>query len=240
MGRESVKYKRVLLKLSGEIFKGEQTFGLERQMVERLADDLKGVHNLGVQLGVVVGGGNIFRGGSDLAQGMNRVVADNIGMIATLINSLLLQDTLERRGVTTRVLSALEIRGVAETFIRRRAVRHLEKGRVVIFACGTGNPFFTTDTAAALRAIETDSDILMKATKVDGVYSADPEIAPESTLYKEITYTDVLSKNLRVMDATAISLCRDNKLPVVVFNLLKPDAIKNVVIGKEIGTIIRG
>lgn len=236
-----VKYRRILLKLSGEIFKGDETFGLDRRTIERLADELKElVSKNGIQLGLVIGGGNIFRGGSEMAQGMNRVVADHIGMIATLINSLCLQDTLEQRGVSTRVLSALEIRPVAEPYIRRRAVRHLEKGRVVIFACGTGNPYFTTDTAAALRANEIEADVLLKGTKVDGVYSADPKVNPDASFFSEISFNDVLSKDLRVMDATAISLSRENKLPVIVFNILKPGNIQRIVRGEKIGTLIRG
>ena len=240
-GGKPVKYQRILLKLSGEIFKGDEAFGLDRRTIERLADELKDlVSENGIQLGLVIGGGNIFRGGSEMAKGMNRVVADHIGMIATLINSLCLQDTLEQHEVSTRVLSALEIRPVAEPYIRRRAVRHLEKGRVVIFACGTGNPYFTTDTAAALRASEIEADVLLKGTKVDGVYSADPKLNPEATFFSEISFNDVLSHDLRVMDATAISLCRENKLPVIVFNILKPGNIQRIVRGEKIGTLIRG
>ncbi|MCX7765640.1 MAG: UMP kinase [Candidatus Sumerlaeia bacterium] len=234
-----LKYKRVLLKLSGEVFKGNQDFGLEREGISRLAGEIKEVVTLGVQLGVVIGGGNIFRGNSEMAQGMNRAVADYIGMIATMVNSLFLQDTLERLGVDTRVMSAIEMRGVAEPYIRRRALRHLEKGRVVIFGCGTGNPFFTTDTAAALRASEIEAEVLLKGTKVDGVYSADPKVNKTAQFFKEITFSDVLEKNLRVMDATAISLCRENNLPIVVFNLLTPGNIKRIILGESIGTLIR-
>lgn len=227
------------MKLSGEVFKGQEDFGLEPHCIEQLADEIKDVMQLKVELGMVIGGGNIFRGTSELAQDMNRVVADNIGMVATMINSLFLQDTLERRGVPTRVLSAIEMRSVAEPYIRRRALRHLEKGRVVIFACGTGNPFFTTDTAAALRASEIDAEVLLKGTKVDGVYSADPKKEAQATFFKEISFSDVLQKDLKVMDATAISLCRENGLPIVVFNLLKPGNIKRIILGEAIGTLIR-
>ncbi len=239
MNSGTLKYKRVLLKLSGEVFKGNQDFGLEAECIRRLSGEIKEVASLGVQLGVVIGGGNIFRGNSEMAQGMNRAVADYIGMIATMVNSLFLQDTLERLGVDTRVMSAIEMRGVAEPYIRRRALRHLEKGRVVIFGCGTGNPFFTTDTAAALRASEIDAKVLLKGTKVDGVYSADPKINKTAQFFKEITFSDVLEKNLRVMDATAISLCRENNLPIVVFNLLVPGNIKRIILGESIGTLIR-
>lgn len=239
MNSGTLKYKRVLLKLSGEVFKGNQDFGLEAEGIRRLAGEIKEVASLGVQLGVVIGGGNIFRGNSEIARGMNRAVADYIGMIATMVNSLFLQDTLERLGVDTRVMSAIEMRGVAEPYIRRRALRHLEKGRVVIFGCGTGNPFFTTDTAAALRASEIDAEVLLKGTKVDGVYSADPKVNKTAQFFKEITFSDVLKRNLRVMDATAVSLCRENNLPIVVFNLLVPGNIKRIILGESIGTLIR-
>lgn len=239
MGNEEIKYKRVLLKLSGEAFKGEADFGLEPHLIERLADELKEVVEMGVQLGLVVGGGNIFRGNSESARGMNRVVADYIGMAATVINSLFLQDILERRGINTRMLSAIEIRGVAEPYIRRRALRHLEKGRLVIFACGTGHPFFTTDTAAALRGSEIEAEVLLKGTKVNGVYSEDPRVHPEATFFKEISFTEVLRRELKVMDSTAISLCRENNLPVIVFNLLRLGNIKRIIRGEPIGTIIR-
>jgi uridylate kinase len=235
-----MRYKRILLKLSGEIFKGDAPFGLERKIVERLADELKEVVEMGVELALVVGGGNIFRGGDDMAKGMNRVVADHIGMLATMVNALFLQDTLERRGVPTRVLSAIEMRGFSEPYIRRRALAHLERGIVVIYGCGTGNPFFTTDTAAALRAVESDVEVLLKGTKVDGVYSADPKKDTNATFYEEITYSDVLNRDLRVMDATAISLCREQELPVIVFNLLKTGSIKKIVSGESIGTLIKG
>jgi uridylate kinase len=240
MSDEGVKYRRVLLKLSGEIFKGDERFGLDRQLVERLADELKEVVEIGVELCLVIGGGNIFRGSSDLAKGMNRVVADYIGMLATMINALFLQDTLERRGVDTRVLSAIEMRGFSEPFIRRRALSHLQRGLVVIYGCGTGNPFFTTDTAAALRAVESEAEVLMKGTKVDGVYSADPVVDSGAQFYREITYSDVLSRDLKVMDATAISLCREQGLPVIVFNLLEKGNIKKIVMGEKIGTLIKG
>jgi uridylate kinase len=222
-------YKRVLLKLSGETLMGKHTFGIDQEVVA-----------LGVQLGIVIGGGNIFRGLAASARGMERASADYMGMLATVINSLALQSALERAGVPTRVQTAIEMREVAEPFIRRRAVRHLEKSRVVIFAAGTGNPYFTTDTAAALRAVEIEADIILKATKVDGVYDRDPVLYVDATMYDKISYTEVLTKDLKVMDAAAISLCRDNGLPLIVFNLQKTGNIKRVICGENVGTIVGG
>ena len=214
-----LRYRRVLLKLSGEALMGAGTFGIDPEVVRVLSDEVASVHALGVELALVVGGGNIFRGVKAASAGMDRVSGDNMGMLATLINSIALQDQLEKRGIQTRVLSALEIRQVAEPFIRRRAIRHLEKGRVVILAAGTGNPYFTTDSAAALRALEIKADVLLKATKVDGIYAADPVSHPEAKRFARVTYQEVLERGLRVMDAAAISLCMENKLPIVVFNI---------------------
>jgi uridylate kinase len=233
-------YKRILLKLSGEALMGRGTFGIDPGMVAAIASQVKDVHELGVQLGLVVGGGNIFRGLEASAKGMDRTGADYMGMMATVINSLALQNALEQIGVPTRVLTAIEMREVAEPFIQRRAVRHLEKGRVLVFGGGTGNPFFTTDTAAALRAVEIKAEVLMKATKVDGVYDKDPVKDATAVKFDRLNFTEVLTRNLKVMDATAISLCRDNNLPLMVFNLQKEGNIKRVVCGEAIGTIIGG
>jgi uridylate kinase len=233
-------YKRVLLKLSGETLMGKQIFGIDPEMVDAVADEIREVVALGVQLGIVIGGGNIFRGLAASARGMERTSADYMGMLATVINSLALQSSLERAGVATRVQTAIEMREVAEPFIQRRAVRHLEKGRVVIFAAGTGNPYFTTDTAATLRAVEIRADIILKATKVDGIYDRDPVLYADAVIYDKISYTEVLTKNLKVMDATAISLCRDNGLPLNVFNLQKVGNIKRVICGEKVGTIVGG
>ncbi len=238
---EKPVYRRVVLKLSGEALMGTRTFGIDPAVVRHIAGEIRDVAALGVQLGVVIGGGNIFRGlEANNDRGIDRTVADYMGMLATVINSLALQSALESIGVATRVLSAIEVNEVAEPYIQRRAVRHLEKGRVVIFAGGTGNPFFTTDTAASLRAIEIKADALIKATKVDGVYDRDPVKHPDARMYEKISYTDVLTKNLKVMDATAISLCRENRLPIVVFNLLKDGNIKAVICGQPIGTDVGG
>ena len=231
-------FKRILLKLSGEALLGEKTFGIDRTFTDYLANEIKGIHALGTQVGAVVGGGNIFRGVSDAASGMDRVTADHMGMLATIINALALQDALERVAVATRVLSAIEMREVAEPFIRRRAIRHFEKGRVVIFAGGTGNPYFSTDTAAALRAMEIKAEVVMKATKVDGIYDADPVIVKDAKMFDHITYLDVLKKGLKVMDATAIALCRENSLPIVIFNLNKTGNIKRVVSGEKVGSLV--
>jgi uridylate kinase len=232
-------YKRILLKLSGEALMGNQGFGVDPQMAVKVAEELKDVHSLGVEMAIVIGGGNIFRGLKATAQGMDRVSGDLMGMLATVINAIALQDALEKVGVFTRVVSAIEMREVAEPFIRRRAMRHLEKRRVVIFAAGTGNPYFSTDTAAALRAMEIKADVILKATKVDGIYDADPVKVKSATMYSEIKYIDVLRQGLRVMDTTAISLCMDNSLPIIVFNLLQSGNIQRVVTGEKIGTIVR-
>jgi len=231
-------YKRVLLKLSGETFMGNLTSGIDPEVVEVVAGEIREVVALGVQLGIVIGGGNIFRGLAASARGMDRTTADYMGMLATVINSLALQSTLEHIGVPTRVQTAIEMREIAEPFIQRRAVRHLEKRRVVIFAAGTGNPYFTTDTAATLRAVEIKADILLKATKVDGVYDCDPVQHPDAVMYDKISYTEVLSRNLKVMDASAISLCRDNGLPLNIFNLQKAGNIKRVICGESVGTMV--
>jgi len=232
-------YGRVLLKLSGEALLGEQTYGIDRAIARQIAREVGEIQQLGVQTAIVIGGGNIFRGVAASAKGMDRAQADYMGMLATVINALALQDSLEQEGVVTRVLSAIEMRSVAEPFIRRRAVRHLEKGRVVIFAAGTGNPYFTTDTAAALRAMEVKAEVILKATKVDGIYTADPLTHPDATRFDTITYLEVLDRRLKVMDATAISLCMDNKLPIKVFNLLTPGNMKRAVMGEPIGTTVR-
>ena len=233
-------YKRILLKLSGETLMGKQDFGIDPEMVGSIAAEIREVASFGVQIGVVIGGGNIFRGMAASEKGMDRVSADYMGMLATVINGLALQSALEGEGVPTRVQTAIEMREVAEPFIQRRAIRHLEKGRVVIFAAGTGNPYFTTDTAATLRAVEIKADILLKATKVDGVYDKDPLQNKNAVMYKKVSYTDVLTKNLKVMDAAAISLCRDNELPLIVFNLQKAGNIKRVVCGEKVGTRVGG
>ena len=232
----SPAYKRILLKLSGEALMGEAGFGIEADTVTRIADEIKEVHGLGVQIAVVIGGGNIFRGLSARARSMDRVAADHMGMLATVINSLALQDALEQIGVTTRVLSAIEMRSVAEPYIRRRAMRHLEKGRVILLAAGTGNPYFTTDSAAALRAMEVKAEVLLKATRVDGIYTADPRSVPDATLIESVRYLEVLDRGLKIMDTTAISLCMDNALPIVVFNLTRRGNIKRVVLGEPIGS----
>jgi len=231
-------YKRVLLKLSGEALMGEQQFGVDPAVVTRIARDVGELQGLGVETAIVIGGGNIFRGLAASARGMDRATADYMGMLATVINGLALQDALEQQNIVTRVVTAIEMRAVAEPFIRRRAVRHLEKGRVVIFAAGTGNPYFTTDTAAALRAMEIRAEVILKGTKVDGVYSADPMLDPTATKFPTISYLQVLERQLRVMDATAISLCMDNKLPIVVFNLRRPGSIRQVVMGEPVGTTV--
>jgi uridylate kinase len=231
-------YKRVLLKLSGEALMGEQQFGVDPAVATRIARDVGAIQALGVETAIVIGGGNIFRGLAASTRGMDRATADYMGMLATVINALALQDALEQQNVVTRVVTAIEMRAVAEPFIRRRAIRHLEKGRVVIFAAGTGNPYFTTDTAAALRAMEIKAEVILKGTKVDGIYSADPMLDPTATKYPSISYLQVLERRLRVMDATAISLCMDNKLPIVVFNLREAGSISRVVLGEPIGTTV--
>lgn len=226
-------YNRILLKISGEALMGEQNYGIDVNVAEAVAKEIKAVRESGVEVAIVVGGGNIFRGVSKSAGNMDRSAADYIGMLATVMNAVVLQDALEKQGVYTRAMSAIEIPQLAEPFIRRRAIRHLEKKRVVIFAAGTGNPYFTTDSAAALRALEVKADVIMKATKVDGIYTADPMLDPTATRYDVITYHEVLKKNLKVMDASAISLCRDNNLPIIVFNMKKPGSIRNIVTGEE-------
>ncbi len=239
MSAGKVKYKRVLLKLSGEALAGDKTFGITTDVIGRIANEIKVVTELGVEVAIVLGGGNIFRGIAGTTQGMDRATSDYMGMLATVINSLALQDCLEKLNIHTRVLSAIEMHQLCEPYIRRRAVRHLEKKRVVIFAAGTGNPYFTTDTAASLRAMEVNADIIMKATKVDGVYSADPMIDKTATMYKQVSYIEVLQKNLKVMDSTSISLCMDHNLPILVFNLNTPDNFKRVILGEAIGTVVR-
>jgi uridylate kinase len=233
-----VKYRRILLKLSGEALMGGTGFGIDPNTLAQIADEIIDVHGLGVEIALVIGGGNIFRGVAASARGMDRSMADYMGMLATVINSLAMQDALEARGLKTRVLSALEITRVAEPYIRRRAIRHLEKGRLVIFAAGTGNPFFTTDTAASLRAMEIGAEVVMKATKVDGVYDKDPNKHKDARMYRRVSYLDVLNKSLEVMDSTAISLCRDNKLPILVFNMTKPGNIRRVILGEPLGTLV--
>jgi len=229
-------YKRILLKLSGEALMGDSSYGIDPAVATRIAQDIAEIQSLGVQTAIVIGGGNIFRGLAASARGMDRSTGDYMGMLATVINALALQDALEKNGVPTRVLTAIEMRSVAEPFIRRRAVRHLEKGRVVVFAAGTGNPYFTTDTAAALRAMEMKAEVILKATKVDGIYNADPVKHPDAIRYESISYLQVLQERLQVMDATAISLRMDNKLPILVFNLKTPGNIRRVVMGEAIGT----
>ncbi len=233
-------YKRILLKISGEALAGTQEYGLSADMIGFIAGEVQEIHRLGVEIAMVVGGGNIFRGGEASARGMDRASADYMGMLATVINGLALQSALEKMGVDTRVQTAIEMREVAEPFIRRRALRHLEKGRVVIFVGGTGNPYFTTDTAAALRAMEMGAEVVFKATKVDGVYTADPKTDPTAVKFDELTYLDVLSRRLKVMDSTAISLCMDNRFPIVVFNLNEPGRLRDLVHGQRIGTLVRG
>jgi uridylate kinase len=231
-------YTRVLLKLSGEALMGSEPYGIDSKVLREIAEQVTEVHKMGTQIAIVIGGGNIFRGVSAASRGMDRSTADYMGMLATVMNSLALQDALERFGVTTRVQSAIDMKEVAEPYIRRRAIRHLEKGRIVIFAAGTGLPFFTTDTTAALRAIEIGAEVLMKATKVDGVYESDPERNPAAVRYDRISFSEVLSRNLRVMDATAISLAREQNMRIIVFDLRKKGNIKQVVMGKPIGTVV--
>ena len=231
-------YRRILLKLSGEGLLGEGEYGIDPAVIRRLAREIREVRSLGVEVALVVGGGNIFRGAGLAAAGMDRVSADHMGMLATVMNALALQDALEREGVFTRVMSAIKINQVCEDYIRRRAMRHLEKGRVVVFAAGTGNPFFTTDTAASLRAVEINADVVIKATKVDGVYSADPVENPDARRYRRLTFDEVLERRLGVMDATAIVMCRDNNLPIRVFDMTRPGALLEVVCGGDLGTLV--
>lgn len=231
-------FQRVMLKLSGEAFMGPQGFGIHDETVAQIAAEVKEVHELDVQMAVISGGGNIFRGRTLDARGMDRVAADQMGMLATVINALALQDALEKLEVVTRLMTAIEIHQVAEPFIRRRALRHLEKGRVVLLAAGTGNPYFSTDTAAALRAMEMKAEVLLKASKVDGIYDADPFKVKDAKMYARISYLEVISKSLSVMDTTAVSLCMDNHLPIIVFNLTKPGNIKRVVLGEKVGSLV--
>lgn len=233
-------YKRILLKISGEVLTGEGGFGIDPSVIRQIAGEIKEVKTLGVEIAIVIGGGNIFRGVAASSKGMDRVSADHMGMLATIINGIALQDALEKMDVQTRLQTAIEMRELAEPFIRRRAMRHLEKGRVVIFAGGTGNPYFTTDTTASLRAIEIGAEAILKATKVDGVYDADPMVNRRARKFDELTYLDVLKKQLKVMDATAISLCMDHQIPIIVFNLKKKGNIRRVIQGEKVGTKVRG
>ena len=235
---ESPFYKKILLKLSGEALMGDQEFGISSDVIASYAKQIKEIVDLGVEVSIVIGGGNIFRGISGAAQGVDRVTGDHMGMLATVINSLALQNSIEKLGVPTRVQTAIEMPKIAEPFIKRRAQRHLEKGRVVIFGAGTGNPYFTTDTAAALRAIEMGTDVVIKATKVDGIYDKDPVKFADAKKYEKVTYNEVLAKDLKVMDATAISLCRENKLPIIVFNSLIEGNLQRVIMGENIGTTV--
>ena len=232
-------YKRVVLKMSGEVLQGKRGYGIDPLVTEWIAKEIKDVKKLDIQIAIVIGGGNIYRGATASRLGVDRIIADYMGMLATVINGLALQDALEKTGVETRVQTAIEMQELAESYIRRRAVRHLEKDRVVIFVAGTGNPYFSTDTAASLRAIEIEADVILKATKVDGVYTADPKKDKTAKKFKTLKYIDVLKKGLKVMDATAVSLCMDNKLPIIVFNLTKKGNIKRVILGEKIGTVVK-
>ncbi|MEJ5350464.1 MAG: UMP kinase [Melioribacteraceae bacterium] len=234
----NLKYKRILLKLSGESLMGDQSFGIDPKVLNYFADEIKKVHDLGVQIGIVIGGGNIYRGLNAASQGIDRVTGDQMGMLATIINSLALQNALERKGIFTRLMSAIKMEEVAEPYIRRRAIRHLEKGRVVIFGAGTGHPYFSTDTAATLRAVEIEADAIFKGTRVNGVFDSDPEKNPNANMFEQISYLDVLKMNLRVMDLTAISMCQENNLPIVVFNMDVPDNLLKVVTGENVGTSV--
>jgi len=238
MTQKKSAYKRVVLKMSGEVLQGKQGYGIDPEVTRSIAEEIKDVKKLGVEIAIVIGGGNIYRGSTAEGQGVDRTTADYMGMLATVINGLALQDSLEKTGVFTRVQTAIDMQELAEPYIRRKAIRHLEKNRVVIFVAGTGNPYFSTDTAASLRAIELGADVILKATKVDGVYSADPKKDKTAKKFKSLKYIQVLKKGLKVMDATAISLCMDNKLPIIVFNLTKKGNIKRVLIGDKIGTIV--
>lgn len=233
-----MKYKRILLKLSGESLMGKKQFGIDNQRLEQYANDIKGICKEGVEVAIVIGGGNIFRGVQAEEGGMDRTHGDYMGMLATMINSMALQAALESKGVDTRLQSAIKMEQIAEPFIRRRAVRHLEKGRVVIFGAGTGNPFFTTDTAASLRAIEIEADVILKGTRVDGIYTADPEKDPKATKYDTVTFEEVYAKGLKVMDMTAFTLCNENKLPIIVFDMDKPGNLHKVVVGEKVGTLV--
>lgn len=239
VGQRSEPYKRILLKLSGEALAGQAGYGIDTDVLKILAGEIKSVHQKGVQIGIVIGGGNIFRGIKGATKGMDRASADYMGMLATVLNCLALQDALEHEGVHTRVQSAIEMQELAEPYVRRRAIRHLEKKRVVIFGAGTGNPYFTTDTTAALRAMEVGSEVVLKATRVDGVYDADPQENPDAKRFDEVSYLEVLQRGLKVMDSTAISLCMDNQLPIIVFDLHQRGALQQIVEGKAIGTLVR-
>jgi len=236
--KAQTKYKRVLLKLSGESLSGELDGGIDVKVLKYISTEIKKVHSLGVEVGIVVGGGNIYRGLDAQGQGIDAVTGDYMGMLATIINSLALQNSLEREGMPTRLLSAIDMNKISEPFIKRRAVRHIEKGRVVIFGGGTGNPFFTTDTAGALRALEIDADVILKGTRVDGVYDKDPEKFKGAKKYNSVSFSDAISRNLKIMDMTAFALCRENKIPIIVFDINKKDNFKNVVLGKNVGTIV--
>lgn len=233
------KYKRILLKLSGESLMGNREFGIDPDMLKQYANEIKSVKELGVEIGVVIGGGNIYRGVGNSSDGIDKVTGDQMGMLATIINALALQSALEHIGIYTRLLSAIKMEQIAEPFIRRRAIRHLEKGRVVIFGAGTGNPYFTTDTAAALRAIEIQADVILKGTRVSGVYDSDPEKNPNAIKFPEISYLDIINKELKVMDLTAITLCRENELPIIVFDMNTPGNLKKLILGEQIGTLVQ-
>lgn len=235
-----VAYKRVLLKLSGEILAGDKGYGISTEKLDKIASEIIDVYNAGVEIAIVVGGGNIFRGISSVSMGIERATADYVGMLATVMNAVVIQEILEKKGAQTRVLSALEIREIAETYIRRRALRHLEKGRIIIFAAGTGNPFFTTDTAAALRAAEIGADVLLKGTKVDGIYDRDPNIYPSAVKFNQLTFSEALEKELKILDASAFSLCKDNNIPIIVFNVVEDGNIKRIIEGENIGTLVKG
>ncbi len=237
-GPEPVGYRRILLKLSGEALAGEQGFGIDPPIIDKLTEEIKGLHEMGVSLGLVIGGGNIVRGTTASSQGMDRVSADYMGMLATVINALALQDMLERKEVETRVLTAIRMEQLAEPYIRRRGLRHLEKGRVVIFAGGTGNPYFSTDTAAVLRGIEMEADVIIKATKVEGIYSADPAKEPTAEFIPRISFADVMARDLKVMDAAAISLCRENQIPIIVLNVMEKGLVARAIRGERVGTLV--
>jgi uridylate kinase len=234
----SIKFKRVLLKLSGESLEGEQGFGISSEVLDFFADEVKKVHDVGVQLGIVIGGGNIYRGLSAAKQGIDRATGDQMGMLATMINALALQNAIEKKNIDTRLMSAIKMEEIAEPYIRRRAIRHLEKGRVVILGAGTGHPYFSTDTAASLRAVEIGADVIVKGTRVDGVFDSDPEKNPNAMKFEQISYLDILKKNLRIMDLTAVSLCQENNLPMMVFNMDVPGNLLKLVMGEPIGTFI--
>jgi uridylate kinase len=234
------RYRRILLKISGEILTGDRDYGIDPEIIRQIAQEIKEVVSLGVEIAIVIGGGNIFRGVAASSKGMDRATADYMGMLATVLNALAFQDALEKMDVYTRVQTAIEMRQIAEPYIRRKAIRHLEKGRVVIFAAGTGNPFFTTDTTASLRAMEIGAEVILKATKVDGIYNLDPVLHPEAEKYEELTYLDILKRQLKVMDATAISLCMDHKIPIIVFSLKERGNIQRAVLGEKVGTEVRG